>query len=206
MLYSPLVFYYGDIIDDPPALILYRECHPDKCGNTALEEAVALALIESAAPDMPYTRSVGIAGWSCGPHVHLNHAPNSCRLGGAAFRQLALVCPVRWALLLGPRRLDHQRHMVTKHLPPFSCILSFVSLLHRYMWYDNNYCPNGEHGAGISNYGLATSKNGVHWVDEGINMSPWGVNPCSDPTFNKSIPIAGIGSGSCWESPKEKGK
>ena len=34
-------------------------------------------------------------------------------------------------------------------------------------------------------------------------MSPWGVNPCREP--NRSVPVAGIGSGSCWESPTEKG-
>ena len=35
-------------------------------------------------------------------------------------------------------------------------------------------------------------------------MSPWGVNPCREP--NRSVPVAGIGSGSCWESLTEKGK
>ena len=64
----------------------------------------------------------------------------------------------------------------------------------------------GKRGAGISNYGLATSNEGVHWTDTGINMSPWGVNPCNDPKMNKSIPVAGIGSGSCWEDPSQKGK
>jgi hypothetical protein len=86
MLYSPLVFYYDDIIDDPPALILYRECHPDKCGNTALEEAVALALIECAAPNMPYTRPVGNAEWSCGPHVHLRRTPNGPQTFSADYK------------------------------------------------------------------------------------------------------------------------
>ena len=68
MLHSPLVFYADDIIDDPPALILYRECYPENCGNTALEAAVALTLTESAAPDILYTRSVDNAEGSCSPH------------------------------------------------------------------------------------------------------------------------------------------
>ena len=76
-----------------------------------------------------------------------------------------------------------------------------------YMWYDNNFCADGKPGAGISNYGLATSSDGVQWADQGISMSPWGVNPCNESTgFNASIPVAGIGSGSCWEDPSEEGK
>ena len=75
-----------------------------------------------------------------------------------------------------------------------------------YMWYDNNFCPDGKPGAGISNYGLATSSDGVNWADQGISMSPWGVNPCNESGFNDSIPVAGIGSGSCWEDPSRKGK
>lgn len=33
-----------------------------------------------------------------------------------------------------------------------------------------------------------------------------GVNPCNDPKMNRSVPVAGIGSGSCWEDPSTKGK
>ena len=52
---------------------------------------------------------------------------------------------------------------------------------------------------------LAKSEDGVHWVDDGINMRPWGVNPCRNKTMNASHPVAGIGSGSVWESPTVKG-
>ena len=107
-------------------------------------------------------------------HVSIRHAPTCCTVPVA--KPGTERSPGRW-ICGGTARAFAVSGLASFPSPCLCCSP------------DNDYCPDGKRGAGISNYGLATSTDGVHWTDEGISMTPWSVNPCSDPKMNTTIPV-----------------